>query len=96
MLRLTPLLALLLLPHVLSRLLAFHKRERMPAGSLVPPTADAVVITMFPVLWFFGFLYYTETPSVLLVVATVVAATEGKHWLAGLVRSPILYLWTLG
>ena len=51
------------------------------------PTLDAVVATAFPIAWFFGMLYYTEVPGVLLVVATVVAATQRRHWLAGGVRA---------
>lgn len=84
MLRITPLLSLLLLPLVLTRLICFHQRER-PPQSLVLPTTEAVILSSFPIAWFFGFLYYTETPSLLFVVATVVAATERRHWLAALV-----------
>lgn len=83
MLRLTPLFMLLALPLVLTRLLCFHKRER-PPRSLFVPTAEAVVVSAFPIAWFFGFLYYTEVPSLVFVVLTIVAATQGKHWLAAL------------
>ncbi|EKM60782.1 glycosyltransferase family 59 protein [Phanerochaete carnosa HHB-10118-sp] len=83
MLRLTPLLALLVLPLVLTRLLCFHKRERPPT-SLFAPTPEAVVLSAFPVAWFFGFLYYTEVPSLVFVALTVVAATHDKHWFAAL------------
>ena len=40
---------------------------------------------MFPIAWFFGFLYYTDVPSLALVVCTVVCALKGKHVLAALV-----------
>jgi len=83
MLRLTPLLALLALPLVLTRLLCYHKRERPPT-SIMSPLPEAIVLSTFPVMWFFGFLYYTEVPSVLLVVCTVVAASQGDHWVAAL------------
>ncbi|OCH88591.1 glucosyltransferase [Obba rivulosa] len=83
MLRLTPLLALLVLPLVLTRLLCYHKRER-PPQSLFAPTVEAVVLSAFPIAWFFGFLYYTEVPSLVFVLFTIVSAVEGRHWLAAL------------
>jgi alpha-1,2-glucosyltransferase len=89
MLRLTPMFTLLMLPIVLTRLICFHKRER-PPPSLITPLPEAVVLSAFPVAWFFGFLYYTEVPSLLFVVLTVVAATQHQHWLAALVRHPPL------
>lgn len=94
MLRLTPLLTLLALPLALTRLLCYHKRERPPT-SFMSPLPEAIVLSAFPVAWFFGFLYYTEVPSVLLVVWTVVAASQGDHWLAALVRPVTLDPWCL-
>ena len=91
MLRLTPLLALLALPLVLTRLLCYHKRER-PPSSWFSPIPEAVALSSFPIAWFFGFLYYTEVPSLIFVVLTVVAATQHQHWLAALVRSEPLIL----
>lgn len=85
MLRLTPLFTLVTLPIALTRLLCFHKRERPPT-SLFAPIPEAVVLSTFPIAWFFGFLYYTEVPSLVSIVLTVVAATQNKHWLAALVR----------
>jgi alpha-1,2-glucosyltransferase len=84
MLRLVPLLGLLALPPALARIFAFHARERPP--SLLAPRADAVILAGFPIAWFFGFLYYTEVPGLLAVAATVAAAAQGRHWIAGLVR----------
>ncbi|KAJ3787664.1 glucosyltransferase [Lentinula aff. detonsa] len=83
MLRLTTALTLLALPIVLTRLSCFYRRIRPPA-SLLTPTTDAIVLSLFPIAWFFGFLYYTEVPSLVFVVATIVAASEDRHWLAGL------------
>lgn len=94
MLRLTPLLTLLTLPIALTRLLCYHKRERPPT-SLSAPTPEAIILSAFPIAWFFGFLYYTEVPSLLLVVLTVVAAAQGRHWLAALVRHLLRYSATL-
>lgn len=87
MLRLTTTLTLLALPIVLTRLLCFYRRIRPPA-SILAPTLDAIVLSLFPIAWFFGFLYYTEVPSLVFVVATIVAASEDRHWLAGLVCPP--------
>lgn len=88
MLRLTPLVALLALPPALTRLLCFHQRERPPP--LLSPSMDAVVLAAFPIVWFFGFLYYTELPSLFFVVCTIAAAGQGKHWLAGLVSRHVI------
>lgn len=90
-LRLTPLVTLLVLPFALTRLLCFHQRVRPPSSSFVP-TLDAVVLSAFPIVWFFGFLYYTEVPSLLFVVSTIVASSQNKHKLAALVRPPFLSL----
>jgi alpha-1,2-glucosyltransferase len=88
-LRLTPALFLLALPLPLTRLLSFHQRTRSPT-SIVTSSADAVVLASFPLAWFFGFLYYTDVPSLFFVLGTVSAAVEGNHWLAALVRAHTL------
>ncbi|KAG2156533.1 glycosyltransferase family 59 protein [Suillus bovinus] len=82
LLRLTNTLTLFALPLVLTRLLGFHQRRRSPPK--LTPSIEALVLSIFPVAWFFGFLYYTEVPSLVSVLCTVVAATQNKHWLAGL------------
>lgn len=84
LLRLTNTLTLFALPLVLTRLLGFHQRRRSPPK--LTPSIEALVLSSFPIAWFFGFLYYTEVPSLVSVLCTVVAATQNKHWLAGLVR----------
>ncbi|KAJ6626877.1 glucosyltransferase [Mycena sp. CBHHK59/15] len=83
MLRLTTTLPLLCLPLVLTRLICFHQRVR-PPSRILAPTLDAIVLSAFPIAWFFGFLYYTEVPSLLFVVGTVVAAAQNQHWFAAL------------
>ncbi|KAF9269957.1 glucosyltransferase [Marasmius fiardii PR-910] len=83
MLRLTTTLSLLALPIVLTRLICFHQRIR-PPSSLLSPTPDAIVLSLFPIGWFFGFLYYTEVPSLILVALTVVSACDDRHWVAAL------------
>jgi alpha-1,2-glucosyltransferase len=84
MLRLTTLMSLLVLPIALTRLVCYHKRERPPT-SIMTPALEATVLAAFPIAWFFGFLYYTDVPSLLFVVASISAATEDRHWLAALV-----------
>ncbi|PPQ62790.1 hypothetical protein CVT24_000484 [Panaeolus cyanescens] len=83
MLRLTTLLTLLALPLALTRLMCIYKRERHRDG-ILSPIPEAIVLSAFPIAWFFGFLYYTEVPSLVSVVLTVVAALEDKHTLAAL------------
>lgn len=73
-----------MLPFALTRLLCYHKRVRPPA--IMKPTAEAVILSTFPIAWFFGFLYYTDVPSLLGVAASVAAASQGSHWSAALVR----------
>ena len=85
-LRLTPLLTLLFLPLATTRLLRYHQRMR-PPPSFLTPTLDSVVLSTFPIAWFFGFLYYTEVPSLLSVIITIVAASQGRHWIACMVRA---------
>jgi alpha-1,2-glucosyltransferase len=85
MLRLTTTLSLLGLPIILTRLVCYHQRQR-PPSSFVAPSPEAVVLSAFPLAWFYGFFYYTEVPSLVFVVWTVAAASQGNHWLAGLVR----------
>lgn len=86
MLRLTTLLSLLALPLALSRLICYHKRVRTPA-SIMQPAPEATVLATFPIVWFFGFLYYTDVPSALSVVLTAVFAMRERHWLAAMVSS---------
>lgn len=84
MLRLTTALTLLLLPLVATRLLCYHQRVR-PPSSLLSPTPEAIILSAFPIAWFFGFLYYTEVPSLVSVLLTVVAAADDNHWGAAFV-----------
>lgn len=86
-LRSTVTLTLLALPPLLSRLLAFHRRRRpSPFHSVIP---EAVVLSTFPLACFYGFLYYTEVPSLVSVLGTVVLSTQGQHGLAAVVRAII-------
>jgi len=91
-LRFTNVLLSLALPPLLSHLLARLRRDR-PPQSLLEPTTESIVISLFPIAWFFSFLYYTETGSLVLVLACLLASLESQHTLAALVcRSRYLSL----
>lgn len=76
LLRFTVTLTLISLPLFLTRLLVFHQRRRPPP--LLAPSLEAFVLSTFPIAWFYGFLYYTEVPSLVTVLLTVVLASQ--HW----------------
>ncbi|KAF9510697.1 glycosyltransferase family 59 protein [Hydnum rufescens UP504] len=82
-LRLTNVLLLLTLPPILSHLLATMRRIN-PPRSLLEPTTESIVISAFPIAWFFSFLYYTELGSLVFVLACLWAAMKDRHWLAAL------------
>ena len=83
-LRFTNVLLSLALPPLLSRLFARLRRVR-PPQSLLEPTTESLVISLFPIAWFFSFLYYTETGSLIFVLACLLASLESQHILAALV-----------
>lgn len=83
-LRLTPLVTLLSLPLLLSRLLSYQRRVR-PPQEMFSPTLDSITLSMFPIVWFFGFLYYTDVPSLAFVLVTFLTALQEKYWLSSLV-----------
>ncbi|KAH7883874.1 glucosyltransferase [Phlebopus sp. FC_14] len=85
LLRLTVTLTLLTLPLLLTHLLAFHQRRRPP--SLPTPSAEALVLSTFPIAWFYGFIYYTEVPSLVSVLSTIILSTQNRHWTAAVVGS---------
>ena len=64
--------------------LAYQKRVHPP--SILSPSPLAVILALHPRVFFYGFLYYTDVPSLLSVVTTIILAQEEKHWLAALVR----------
>lgn len=77
-LRATVTFTLTVLPLLLTQLLAFHQRR----PSFLCPTVEAVVFSTFPLAWFYGFLYYTDVPSLVSVLATILFSTGGQHGLA--------------
>ena len=88
MLRLTPVIASLFLPALLTYTLATTHRERA-RDVWTAPALEALSLTLFPLAFFFNFLYYTEVPSLALILACVASAARGRHGLAGLV-SPLV------
>ncbi|KAG9097495.1 glucosyltransferase [Ceratobasidium sp. UAMH 11750] len=82
-LRMNNLLLNLLLPPLVSHCLALYRSDR-PPRTLLQPTLESIVISAFPLAWFFSFLYYTELGSVVFVLGTVLAAGHGAHILAAL------------
>lgn len=65
------------MPIIITRLLCIQRRER-PPKELLSPTTDAIALSLFPIAWFFGFLYYTDVPSLGFVIGTVLAAMQGR------------------
>ncbi|KAF8139973.1 glycosyltransferase family 59 protein [Boletus edulis] len=83
LLRFTVTLTLISLPLLCARLLAFHQRRRPPP--LLAPSPEALVLSTFPIAWFYGFLYYTDVPSLVSVMLTVMLATQHRHLSAALI-----------
>ncbi len=46
----------------------------------------SVNLTLFPVLFFFSFLYYTDVGATLFVLGACLLARRGSHVMAALVR----------
>jgi alpha-1,2-glucosyltransferase len=53
-------------------------------------TLEVHILSLLPPLWFFGFLYYTDVPSVVLVMAMLSASKRNKNGLAALVRETLV------
>lgn len=49
-------------------------------------TLCAVVMALYPLQWFFAFLYYTDAASVALVLAMYLACLRKRYWFSSLVR----------
>ncbi|KAL5080271.1 hypothetical protein RYX36_008692 [Vicia faba] len=46
----------------------------------------AIVLSLYPLHWFFTFLYYTDVAFVTAVLAMYLASLEKNYWLSALVR----------
>lgn len=49
-------------------------------------TLFAVVLAMYPLHWFFTFLYYTDVASLAAVLAMYLACLKKKYWFSALVK----------
>lgn len=49
-------------------------------------TLCAVIMALYPLQWFFAFLYYTDAASVALVLAMYLACLRKRYWFSSLVR----------
>lgn len=57
-------------------------------------TIYAVVLSMYPLHWFFSFLYYTDVASLTAVLAMYLVCLKKNYWFSGLVMDHINYrLW---
>ncbi|KAL5080270.1 hypothetical protein RYX36_008691 [Vicia faba] len=45
----------------------------------------AIVLSLYPLHWFFTFLYYTDVASVTAVLAMYLASLEKNYWLSALI-----------
>lgn len=52
---------------------------------MITPSASALVISSFPLIFFFGNLYYTDVASLAGVLGAYALALHGQHWAASLV-----------
>lgn len=52
-------------------------------------TMEIYTIALLPPLHFFGYLYYTDVPSTIVVMAMLLASRQGKDWIAALVSVSI-------
>ncbi|KAK7255843.1 hypothetical protein RIF29_29266 [Crotalaria pallida] len=48
-------------------------------------TLQAAVLSLYPLHWFFSFLYYTDVASVTAVLAMYLASLKNKYWFSALV-----------
>ena len=53
---------------------------------------NALILSLFPVGWFFNFLYYTDSGSTFFVLWSYLLSTEKKYWMSAMVKYYILIL----
>lgn len=92
LLRLVPMLHLLAFPPLLASLEAYHQRMYQPRD-LLSPSISSIAISLFPLAWFFGFLYYTDIPGAAFILGAFYAQVNESSWLAALVS--LLFLCVL-
>ena len=94
-LRLTNLaFSLFIIPGLVSSILAHLDERGGPLASTsrtsiiqhtIGPSPSAITISAFPLIFFFGNLYYTDVASLAGVLAVLALAQSGRHWSAALV-----------
>ncbi|KAI4364147.1 hypothetical protein MLD38_020277 [Melastoma candidum] len=55
------------------------------------PTLFAVILALYPLQWFFAFLYYTDTASVALVLAMYLSCLRKRYWFSSLLGALALF-----
>lgn len=63
-----------------------------PALSDRKATTYALVLALYPLHWFFTFLYYTDVASLTAVLATYLTSLKKNYWISALVRRLVLSL----
>jgi len=75
---------LLIASPIIFRYFLSAQRQLSSLRSSLANTFEAIVLASFPILWFFGFLYYTELPSVVFTVGSFILAQRERHISAAL------------
>lgn len=53
---------------------------------------QAVVLSLYPLHWFFTFLYYTDVAAVTTVLAMYLASLKKNYWFSALVRHILILM----
>jgi alpha-1,2-glucosyltransferase len=81
-------LLLLFLPFLISDLLGLIRDSSLPQAPLWRRNiTEGLVITSFPLVFFYGFLYYTDVASLVLVLLVYRQALRKSYVASALVRS---------
>ncbi len=79
----------LLIPAIISSVSALQRRRPFWRHFLIP-SAKALVISTFPLIFFFGNLYYTEVASLAGVLGCYALALQGRYWVSSVVSPSAL------
>ena len=79
LLRLTNLLLLFSLPFIIDLLLS-QRRTKSSSSTGWGPSVESIAISLFPPLWFFSNLYYTDVGSCVFVLGSWAAARSERNW----------------
>ncbi|CAA7406325.1 unnamed protein product [Spirodela intermedia] len=55
-------------------------------------TIYAICVALYPVHWFFSFLYYTDVASTTAVLAMFLASLKGHHWISSLLGAIAVFI----